>query len=160
MKRIKTVPPTRDKGRQHHSREKAGTHHSRRRGMQQHSEERREGEGEGGGVAPPHHRVWGTRDGRHRSTNIGTRFVRLPAWASTGRSGAHLYCNFVEMNKDVKLRSPGGSYRAHMLWKVSEATGRGDEDDHPGQRAEDHQSECGSAGAMDQTLAASRHGAD
>ena len=30
----------------------------------------------------------------------------------------------------------------------------------PGQRAEDHQSECGSAGAMDQTLAASRHGAE
>ena len=33
---------------------------------------------------------------------------------------------FLEMNKEINTRSVGGSGGANILWKMSEATGRGD----------------------------------
>ena len=38
----------------------------------------------------------------------------------------HSYFQFVEVNKDVKARHRSGSSKAEMLWKMRDATDRGD----------------------------------
>ena len=42
-----------------------------------------------------------------------------------------MYCKFLEMNKEVNIRSPGGSTRAKMLWRNERNKGEGDEYFHP-----------------------------
>ena len=43
-----------------------------------------------------------------------------------GADWEQLCFKFVEMNKEMNIRSPGGSSKAKMLWTLSEARGRGD----------------------------------
>ena len=71
--------------------------------------------------------MWGTGNGVHRSwTKTGTNIFQANFRIVEGAEWDNTQYKFVEMNKVINIRSPGGSIRASMLWNISEPKGSGD----------------------------------
>ena len=73
-----------------------------------------------------------------------------------GAEWENLYCKFVDTNKEIYVRSPDGSSRAQLHWKLSERR----RVLRPSQRAADCQWRRGSAGAVEQAFAEPSLGID